>query len=93
MTKLNSWCRCEFTVSSEYAIEEIDEIMQRELPEIGKQDLRILKGPDYQGIIALEGGKMTFLITAECREKDMSAVHQIIIRSVQQILTKAGYRI
>ena len=93
MMQLNSRCRCEFTISSEYPIEEIEEILGRELPEIGRKDRRIISGPDYQGILALEGGQMTLLITAECREQDITDVQLIINRSVQRIFTQNGYRI
>ena len=93
MMVMNSRCSCEFTISSEYSIEDIEALLLTELPEIGKKDRRILRGPDYQGITTLEGGHMTFLVTAECREKDISAVQQIIFRTVQRILTQNGYRI
>ncbi len=93
MMQMNSRCRCEVTVSSEYPLDEIEEMLGRELPEIGRKDRRILRGPAYQGIIALEDGHMTLLITAECREQDLSDVQQIVNRSVQRIFTKNGYRI
>jgi small conductance mechanosensitive channel len=93
MMQLNSRCRCEFTISSEYPIEEIEEVLGRELPESGRNDRRIISGPDYQGILALEGGQMTLLITAECREQDITDVQLIINRSVQRIFTQNGYRI
>ena len=93
MTKLNSRCACEFTISSEYPIEEIEQLLQRELPKIGEKDRRILSGPVYDGIISLTGGSMTLLITAECREEDLTGVQLVINRSLQQIFTQNGYRI
>ena len=93
MTRLNSRCTIEFTVSSEYPIEEIEEMLQRELPKIGEMDRRILNGPVYNGIIALEGGSMTLLVTAECREEDLAGVQLVINRSLQRIFTQNGYRI
>ena len=91
MMQMNSICRCEFTISSDYVIEEIEEMLHRELPAIGKQDRRILRGPDYQGIISLADDRMTVLITAECREQDLFDVQQILIRSVQRIFKQNGY--
>ena len=66
-------------------------MLHRELPAIGKQDRRILRGPDYQGIISLADDRMTVLITAECREQDLFDVQQILIRSVQRIFMQNGY--
>lgn len=91
MMQMNSICRCEFTISSDYVIEEIEEMLHRELPAIGKQDRRILRGPDYQGILSLDDSRMTVLITAECREQDLFDVQQILIRSVQRIFKQNGY--
>ena len=93
LTQLNSRCSCELRISSEYPIEEIEEMLKKKLPEIGKNDRRILKGPDYNGIIALEGGTMTLLITAECAAKDLTDVQLMLNRSVQQIFRQNGYRI
>ncbi len=93
MTRMNSLCVCEFAVSAEYSIDDIEAMLQRELPVIGEKDRRILKGPVYNGIVALEGGTMTLSVTAECREQDISDVHRLINRSLQQIFTRNGYRI
>ncbi len=91
MMQMNSICRCEFTVSSDYVIEEIEQMLNRELPAIGTQDRRILRGPDYQGILSLDDSRMTVLITAECKEEDLFDVQQILIRSVQRIFKQNGY--
>ena len=93
MTQLNSRCACEFTISSEYPIEEIEQLLKRKLPEIGEKERKILNGPVYDGIISLTGGSMTLLITAECREEDLTGVQSVINRSLQQIFTQNGYRI
>ena len=52
-----------------------------------------MNGPVYNGIIALEGGSMTLLVTAECREEDLAGVQLVINRSLQRIFTQNGYRI
>ena len=93
MSRLNSRCICEITVSSEYPIDEIEEMLRRELPKIGEQDRRILAGPEYNGITALEGGTMTLSVTAECREQDLSYVQWMVNRSLQSIFMQNGYRI
>ena len=93
MTQLNSLCNCEITISSDYSIKDIEEMLQRELPKVGEKDQRILVGPDYNGISALGGGQMTLTVTAECSEKDLAEVQQVVNRALQEIFTRNGYQI
>lgn len=93
MTTMNSRCTCSFTISSDNPIEEIEELLKTELPKIGEEDSRILYGPEYCGISALEAGSMTLLVTAECREQDLTDVQLAINHALQHILTQNGYRI
>ena len=93
MTTMNSRCTCSFTISSDNPIEEIEELLKTELPKIGEEDSRILYGPVYCGISALEAGSMTLLVTAECREQDLTDVQLAINHALQHILTQNGYRI
>ena len=93
LTQMNSLCRCEIVLPSEYPIEEIEKMLRRELPAIGEKDARILKGPAYNGILSFGGGTMTVLITAECREEDLADVQLNLNSSAQSIFTQNGYRL
>ena len=93
MTKSNSSYVCEFAISSEYPIEEIEELLARELPKIAQKDWRILAGPSYNGIVSLGNGTMILSIVTECNEHDVPYVQQLVNRSLQQIFTQNGYKI
>ena len=93
MTQLNTRYECDIAVSTEYSIEDIEKMLQRELPKIGEKDRRILAGPVYSGIIALEDGTMTLCIITECAEEDLTDVQQLVNRSLQCIFRENGYKI
>lgn len=93
MTQLNSRYECKLALSSEYSIDEIEEMLQRELPKISEMDRRILAGPTYNGITQFENGTMTLSIMTECSEEDLFDVQQIVNRSLQRIFRENGYRI
>ena len=93
MTQTSSRYVCEFEVSSAYPIEEIEKMLARELPKISENDLRILAGPFYNGIVSLGNGTMTLSVITECSEKDITEVKQIVNRTLQQIFTENGYQI
>ena len=93
MTQLNTRYESQLVVSSEYSIEDIEEMLQKELPKIGEKDRRILSGPVFTGITALGNGTMTLSVLTECKEEDLADVQQLVNRSLQQIFREYGYRI
>ena len=93
MTQLNSRYECSLVLSSEYSIDDIEEMLQRELPKISEMDRRILAGPTYNGITQFDNGTMTLSIMTECSEEDLFDVQQIVNRSLQRIFRENGYRI
>jgi len=66
---MNSWIDMEFTVASTVPIQKIEEIMERELPKIGRSIPDIISGPTYKGIVSMNGNKITIAITCECSEE------------------------
>lgn len=93
MTQQNTRYDCEVVISSEYPIEEIEEMLKKELPEIGRKDRRILAGPVYTGIAALANGTMTLSVMTECSEEDLPDVQQLINRELLLLFRENGYRI
>ena len=69
MSRLNSWIDMEFTVASTVPIQKIEEIMERELPKIGRSIPDIISGPTYKGIVSMNGNKITIAVTCECNEE------------------------
>ena len=87
---MNSRIICEISVSSGISADELEEMLQKELPEIGRTDRRILSGPVYNGIIALGDGRMTLSVSAECSEEDYFYVRDKLNASMQRILREHG---
>ncbi len=82
MTRLNSWCTVELKISSEEPLEEMEEVFNAKLPEIGKQMPQIISGPVYKGVVAFDGRSRTVSIIAECRESDYHRVERELMRSL-----------
>ena len=90
-TQLNSRVICELAVSSAYPADELEQMLNAELPAIGLKDRQILSGPTYNGIVSIGGGKMTLSVSAECREEDYSYVRDRINAALQRIFLEHGY--
>lgn len=69
MSRMNSWIDMEFTIASTVPMHKIEEIMERELPKIGRSIPDIISGPTYKGIVSMNGNKITIAITCECNEE------------------------
>ena len=93
LTQMNSRVICELTVSSNLSAEEIRQMLEEELPKVGKGNKRILQGPVYHGITKIGNGTMTLSVSAECREADYHYVKDRINVSLQRIFREHGYHI
>jgi hypothetical protein len=59
---------------SDYPVDLISELLERELPAIGEKNSMIVRGPEFEGITKIEDGKMTLSIETECRQADAGKV-------------------
>ena len=92
-TRMNSRVICELVVSSDFSADEIERMLNEELPKVGQEDRRILAGPFYNGITELGSGTMTLSVSAECTEKDYDHVRDVLNSSLQRIFREHGYSI
>ena len=69
MSRMNSWIDMEFTLSNTVPMQKLEEIMERELPEIGRSIPDIISGPIYKGIVSMNGNRVTVAVTCECNEE------------------------
>ena len=93
MTQLNSWYPCEITISSEISIEELEQMLSRELPRIGDKIPAIVSGPTYKGVTQLGKGTMTISILTECKEADYHKVQRSVNRELQSLFKSNGISI
>jgi small conductance mechanosensitive channel len=88
LTQMNSWCVLEFNLPVNTDMERVEEILKRELPEIGRRIPEVISGPVYKGISAMAGGNMTLTILAECREEYMRRVTRRLNAAIRELLAK-----
>ncbi len=82
-----------FRIRSDYPVDLIRELLERELPAIGENNPQILKGPVFEGITNIEDGKMTLSIETECRQADAHKVKLYVNSELQKLFAKNGIRI
>ena len=93
MTQLNSWYPSEITISSDNSIDELEEMLSRELPGIGKRHPEIVSGPTYKGISAIGKGTITITILTECKEADYHHVQRTVNKELHRLFAGQGIKI
>ena len=64
------------------------EIFNEELPKIGDKFPEIINSPQYKGVTAIQGAKLTVTIIAEYKEKDFHKVQRALNEEVIRILNE-----
>ena len=74
LSRLNSRYNMHVLVPYDQPMDKIQEMLNRELPAIGREIDDIANGPTYLGITNIEAGYVTLGFYAECAEEDMDKV-------------------
>lgn len=82
-----------FKIRSDYPVDLISELLEREFPVIGAKNSMIVRGPIFEGITKIEDGKMTLSIETECRQADAGKVKLYLNSELQKLFAKNGIRI
>jgi len=90
-SRLNSWCIVDLGVPLTAPLEEIEEMMNRRLPEIAKAIPQIISGPYFRGVQKIAGGTATLSIGAECRETDLYLIQRQMNRRLWEIMREEGF--
>ena len=95
-----SACMSELSVVTLKSIEEMEDLFNRELPEIGKKDSRIMGDLMLAGIARVTGGgkadsnkTITVRVSYECREKDSDAVKDFVNRELYLLCERENIQI
>lgn len=89
----NSLYTAEITVSISNDLSEMEAMLNRELPEIGKKYPQFINGPEFKGISSMGGGRETLLIQTECKQKDYRYVVNTVNKELQQLFRNNGIEI
>ena len=77
----------EFTLVTKQTLEQIEELLARELPLIGQKSDVLISGPDFGGIVKVSGGgrsgegkAITVCLYYECQERDTYEARNFVVR-------------
>ena len=93
LSKENSVASVTLTFSSTEPLEEIESMLERELPKIGERIPTIINGPRYGGVSEIGYHKLSVKVSAECRQKDQYKTQTSLNRELWDLFTKNGYRL
>ena len=85
-SRMNSRYMMLVTIPNTYPVEEIEKLLNRELPDVGRKYKKILSGPRYSGIDSFTSEATTYIITTECSREDYSDVVRTVNRELRLIL-------
>jgi len=88
LSRFNSWYAIEIAVSASCDVVWLENLLQKELPQIGKRIRNIISGPVYKGVESLEKGGYSILLLTECREENLNNVHRSLNREIRMLLAR-----
>ncbi len=87
-TKLDSFANIDIDVTVGEDLPYIENLLERELPNIAARQPMILDGPFYRGVVALTTSTMTLRIMARCSEANRGALERNLKREMRLLLTR-----
>ena len=89
-TRYNSWYALTLNIASTYDIGKLEEILERELPNIRSRMKKVISGPVYRGVESI--GKDSFKITilTECKEENLRWVQRQVNREIRILFDQEG---
>ncbi|MBR4445076.1 MAG: mechanosensitive ion channel family protein [Solobacterium sp.] len=89
-TRFNSWYALTLNIASTYDIGKLEEILERELPNIRSRMKKVISGPVYRGVESI--GKDSFKITilTECKEENLRWVQRQVNREIRILFDQEG---
>ena len=92
-TKNTSMTFSSFTLSTDIAIRQLEEIFAQELPPLKQKHPQFVKEPFFMGVDKFNGGSMECTVAAETTEDERYEAEQILNSEVQIILLRHGITI
>ena len=81
------------TIANDQPLQNVEEILKRELPRIGESTPEIIRGPEYNGVKGFSAGSVTLEISTECKEHNYGKVRSQLNRAIRLILEENGIAI
>ncbi len=93
LTRMNSWYTMEIKVPNDVPINDLEAMLNEELPKISKRIPEIINGPEYKGVINIGNGFMTILIIAEYDEDDYYRVQRKMNREIMILFNEKHIKV
>lgn len=87
-TKLDSFAIVDVNITVGEDLPYIENLFERELPNIAARQPMIIDGPFYRGVVTLTSSEMTLRVMARCSEKNRSALERNLKREMRLLLTR-----
>ncbi len=89
-TRFNSWYAMTLNISSSYDLNKLEEILDRELPEIRNRVKKVISGPVYKGVESIAKDSFKITLLTECREEDYRRVQRQVNREIRLLFDREG---
>ena len=93
LSRRNCRYTIDITVGYDQSLQQVEEVLARELPKIGEGIDEIINGPTYQGVTGIGNGGLTLTISARCKEHNYGKVRTRLNREIRLMLEKSGIKI
>ncbi len=87
-TKMDSYATVNVNLPTGESLPYVENILQRELPNVKKRVPAILDGPFYKGVVELTDSTMTLRVVATCAEKDRGALERSLKREMSILFAR-----
>ena len=88
MTKQYSYASCDVGIEYSESLERVENILEKEFPNIKKRLPAIKDGPFYKGVVALADSSVIIRIVVQCAEADRAQMERDLNREMKLILDK-----
>ena len=96
MSKMNLWLTLEFNIAPNQQFEEIEDMLNQELPALRYSIPEIISGPYYKGVWEIvsqtTGAKYKLNIICECDTKNSRIVRRELNRAVIILFEKYNFK-
>lgn len=88
MTKRTSYASCDVGIEYGESLERVENILEKELPNIRKRLPAILDGPFYKGVVSLGDNSVNIRIVVQCTENDRMQLERDLNREMKLLFDK-----
>ncbi len=93
MSKEKSWIFISLTISTAQPLDEIEAMLERELPKIAEQVPELVGGPYYFGINEIGYHWVKIAVAATCMQNDLTRLKSVLNHHLYDIFDKNGFNL